>query len=150
MVRLRGWLPAATILIAVFAFRYLSYTGFPNDHFVYLARAQQILLGAWPVRDFVDPGFLLMYLASAAGLLIFGHNLLGEVLIVFGGFAVAAALTYPLARAAAASAAAAACAVALQALAYPRRRPSSSPAAASAPGRWSSKAPTTRRPKNRR
>jgi len=120
MARLTGWLPAATILIAVFAFRYLSYTGFPNDHFVYLARAQQMLLGAWPARDFVDPGFLLMYVTSAAGLAVFGHNLLGEALIVFGGFALAAALTCPLARAAAGSAVVAACAVALQALAYPR------------------------------
>lgn len=120
MGRLTGWLPPAIILLAVFAFRFLSYTGFPNDHFVYLARAQQLLLGAWPARDFADPGFLMMYLASAAGLTIFGHNLVGEVIVVFGGFAVAAALTYPLARAASGSAVVAACAVALQALAYPR------------------------------
>lgn len=119
-IRRRQWATLAAIFAAVFAFRFLSYTGFPNDHFVYLARAQQILLGAWPARDFVDPGFLLMYVASAAGLVLFGHNLLGEALIVFGGFAAAAALTYPLARTVAASAAAAGCAVALQALAYPR------------------------------
>jgi 4-amino-4-deoxy-L-arabinose transferase-like glycosyltransferase len=110
----------AGIFTAVFAFRFLSYTGFPNDHFVYLARAQQILLGAWPARDFVDPGFLLMYVTSAAGLTLFGHNLLGEALIVFGGFAAAVALTYPLARAVAGSAIVAAGAVALQAFAYPR------------------------------
>jgi hypothetical protein len=118
--RRREWATFAAVFAAVFAFRFLSYTGFPNDHFVYLARAQQILLGAWPARDFVDPGFLLMYLASAAGLVLFGHNLLGEALIVFGGFAAAAALTYPLARTVAASAVAAGGAVALQALAYPR------------------------------
>jgi len=111
---------AAGVFAAVFAFRYLSYTGFPNDHFVYLARAQQLLLGAWPVRDFVDPGFLLMYFVSAAGLTVFGHNLVGEVLIVCGAFAAAAALTYTLSRAAAGSAAVAGFAVALQALAYPR------------------------------
>lgn len=114
------WAPAAAVLAAVFAFRFLSYTGFPNDHFVYLARAQQMLLGAWPVRDFVDPGFLLMYLASVAGLTVFGHNLLGEALIVFGAFAAAAAVSYRLSRAAAGSAMVAAFAVALQALAYPR------------------------------
>ncbi|MBI3049593.1 MAG: hypothetical protein HYY76_14915 [Acidobacteria bacterium] len=115
-----GWVPAVAIGAAGFAFRFLSYTGFPNDHFVYVARAQQMLLGAWPTRDFVDPGFLLMYVASAAGLIVFGHNLLGEASIVFGGFAAAAALSYPLARAAAGSASVALSAVALQALAYPR------------------------------
>jgi hypothetical protein len=87
---------------------------------VYLARAQQILLGAWPARDFVDPGFLLMYVTSATGLTLFGHNLLGEAIIVFGGFAAAAALTYPLTRAVTDSAKAAAAAVILQAFAYPR------------------------------
>jgi len=114
------WATFAAVFAAVFAFRYLSYSGFPNDHFVYLARAQQILLGAWPVRDFVDPGFLLMYVASAAGLGLFGHNLLGETAIVFGGFAAAAAISFPLARAVSGSALVAAAAVALQALAYPR------------------------------
>ena len=118
--RRRGWATFAAIFAAVFAFRFLSYTGFPNDHFVYLARAQQMLLGAWPARDFVDPGFLLMYVTSATGLTLFGHNLLGEALIVFGGFAAAAAFSYPLARAAAGSAMVAAGAIALQALAYPR------------------------------
>ena len=117
---LNRWITAAVILTAVFAFRFLSFTGFLNDHFVYVARAQQMLLGAWPVRDFVDPGFLLMYVASATALVSFGHNLIGEALLVFGGFAAAAALSYPLARAAAGSAAIAAVAVALQALAYPR------------------------------
>ena len=113
-------IPAAAVLGFVFAFRFLSFTGFPNDHFVYVARAQQILLGAWPVRDFVDPGFLGMYAASAAALTVFGHNLLGEALLVFGGFAVAAALSYGLARAAAGSFVVAIVAVVLQALAYPR------------------------------
>jgi hypothetical protein len=108
------------ILAGVFAFRFLTFTGFPNDHFVYVARAQQMLLGAWPVRDFVDPGFLLMYVASATALTVFGHNLLGEAVLVFGSFAAAAALTFGLARAAAASATVAVFAVTLQAFAYPR------------------------------
>lgn len=114
------WGPPAIALLLVFAYRFLSYTGFPNDHFVYVARAQQMLLGAWPVRDFVDPGFFLMYAASAAGLTVFGHNLLGEAVLVFGGFAAAAALSYGLLRAAAGSAVVAVIGVALQALAYPR------------------------------
>lgn len=114
------WIAAAAVFAAVFAYRFLSYTGFPNDHFVYLARAQQMLLGAWPVRDFVDPGFPLMYLTSASGLTLFGHNLLGEAVIVFGGFAAAAAMSFGLVRAVAGSTVVAAFAVTLQALAYPR------------------------------
>lgn len=114
------WVPATIILLLVFAYQILSYSGFPNDHFVYVARAQQMLLGAWPVRDFVDPGFTLMYAASAAGLAVFGHNLLGEALLVFGSFAVAAALSYGLVRMAAGSVVVAVLGVALQALAYPR------------------------------
>lgn len=113
-------MPAVIILVVVFAFRFLSFSGFPNDHFVYVARAQQILLGDWPVRDFADPGFFLMYVASAATQAAFGHNLLGEGMLVFGGFAIGAALTYGLARGAAGSAGVALGAVALQALAYPR------------------------------
>ncbi len=114
------WGPPTLILLLVFAYQVLSYSGFPNDHFVYVARAQQMLLGGWPVRDFVDPGFTLMYAASAAALTVFGHNLLGEAFLVFGGFAVAAALSYGLVRAAAGSMVVAVLGVALQALAYPR------------------------------
>ena len=33
-----------------------------DDHFVMLARAQQVLYGDWPVRDFEDPGQPLFYL----------------------------------------------------------------------------------------
>ncbi len=40
------WAPATIILLLVFAYQILSYSGFPNDHFVYVARAQQMLLGA--------------------------------------------------------------------------------------------------------
>ena len=114
------WVTATVILVVVFGYYFLSFTGFPNDHFVYVARAQQMLMGAWPLRDFVDPGFFLMYGASAAGLRIFGHNLLGEALLVSGGFAAAAALTYGLVRAASGSILVALVGVSLQALAYPR------------------------------
>ena len=51
---------AVALGMCCFAYRYLAYSGFPNDHFVTLSRAQQILLGEVPVRDFVDPGLPLM------------------------------------------------------------------------------------------
>lgn len=76
------------------AWRILDFSGFQNDHYVYLARAQQLLLGDWPVRDFVDPGFPLMYFPSAAAWLL-GRGAVGtEVLLVAGAFALAAVLTF--------------------------------------------------------
>jgi hypothetical protein len=64
------WLAVvAGLLVGVFAFafRLLTLRGLPNDHYVYLSAAQQILLGEIPGRDFVEPGMLLQFLISAAG-----------------------------------------------------------------------------------
>jgi hypothetical protein len=47
---------AAVAAFASASWRFLSFSGFNNDHYVHVARAYQILLGEWPVRDFVDPG----------------------------------------------------------------------------------------------
>ena len=89
--------PVATIAVsaglAVFALRMLALVGFPNDQFVSLARAAQVLLGEWPIRDFVDPGAPLTYLASAAALAVGGRTLLSEAVLVALAFGVAAALT---------------------------------------------------------
>lgn len=51
--------------VIVFAFRFLTLRDFPNDHYMYLAWAQQLLFGALPSRDFVDPGYPLTYTLSA-------------------------------------------------------------------------------------
>ena len=110
---------AGALFVLAFAFRFFSYTGFANDHFVHLARAQQMLLGAWPVRDFVDPGMPLMYGVSAIGLLLFGHNLLGEALIVFSALAGAAVLSLHAARTLSGSLPLAAAAILLQVALYP-------------------------------
>src|SRR5471032_3084057 len=66
----RGMLPgvaagALAIGLLAFAFRYLTVGTIENDHFVMLARAQQVLHGDWPVRDFEDPGQPLFYLLTA-------------------------------------------------------------------------------------
>ena len=53
---------AASLGALCFLYRYLTFRGFTNDHFVTLARAQQIVLGDLPVRDFLEPG---LPLASA-------------------------------------------------------------------------------------
>jgi hypothetical protein len=78
---------------SVAVLRLLSMTGFANDHFFYLSRASQWLAGARPVRDFVDPGFPLAMVASAAAQLIGGRTLLAEAMLVAVGFAVSAAVT---------------------------------------------------------
>ncbi len=50
-----------------FVFRLLTLRSLPDDHYLYLSAAQQILLGEIPGRDFVDPGMPLQFLLSAAG-----------------------------------------------------------------------------------
>lgn len=83
--------------VASFAFtwltRFLALVGFPNDHFLYLAPAQQMLAGELPSKDFVDPGTPLMYAVSAAARLAVESPLLAEALVVSTAFALAAALT---------------------------------------------------------
>ena len=48
-----------------FAFRLLADGRLPNDHYMHLAWAQQLLLGDVPGRDYSAPGMPLMYTASA-------------------------------------------------------------------------------------
>lgn len=87
-----GLLAALFLVIAVFRFLALK-NGFPNDHFLHLAGARQMLLGDWPTRDFQDPGLPLMYVMSAGAQLLFGHTLFAEAVFVALAFAAAAALT---------------------------------------------------------
>jgi len=110
----------ALVGAATFAFRWLSLGAFPNDHFDHVARARQVLLGEWPVRDFTDPGFLLTYLSSAAVHAVVEPPLLAETLLFASALAVAAALTFRLALLATGSLPISLGAVALQVLAYPR------------------------------
>lgn len=79
---------AATTLV-----RFLAHTGFPNDHFIYLAPARQMAFGEWPSRDFVDPGTPLMYLASWAMQRVITPPQLAEAWLVALAFGGAAALT---------------------------------------------------------
>jgi hypothetical protein len=72
--------------------RFLAIGGFPNDHFLYLAPAQQMLAGEWPSKDFVDPGSPLMYAVSAIARLVVDSPLLAEALVVSTAFGLGAAL----------------------------------------------------------
>ena len=81
----------AGVLTALY--RFLATASFPNDEHEYLAGAQQILLaGEWPTRDFFDPGRPLMYVASAAAQVVFGHTLFAEAVLTSVALGLAAAL----------------------------------------------------------
>jgi hypothetical protein len=85
---------AALILFALVAsLRFLSLTGFPDDHYVHLAGAQQMLHGEWPSRDFVDLGAPLTYAISAAAQALFGERQLTEALLMACAFGLGAVLT---------------------------------------------------------
>lgn len=86
-------LGAAAAFAAAAAWRVVTFSGFQNDHHVHLARAQQIILGDLPVRDFVDPGMPLMYLTSAAAWWLWGGSPGTELLVVALGFGIGAACT---------------------------------------------------------
>ena len=84
---------AIGIALLTAAWRFLTFTGFNNDHYIYVAGAQQMVLGEWPVRDFVDPGWPLMYAVSAVARLLLGRELWVELLVVSSAFAIGAAFT---------------------------------------------------------
>lgn len=86
-------LAATVAAVATASVRFLGLTSFPNDHFLYLAPAQQMLAGEWPSRDFVDPGTPLMYAASAGARLLVESPLLAEAILVSIAFGIAAGIT---------------------------------------------------------
>ena len=75
---------AVTSLIvgALSLFFSLATYAFSNDHFGRISPGRQIArYGELPFRDFLDPGYFLTELASAAVQRVFGDNLLGEMLL---------------------------------------------------------------------
>jgi hypothetical protein len=85
---------ALAVAAFTFAYRYLSFERFPNEHFVVLSRAQQVLMGALPVRDYSEYQAPLGVIASAWAQITFGPGLHSELLLVCGAFAVASAVAY--------------------------------------------------------
>jgi hypothetical protein len=88
-------LAAASVVTGVIAglVRLAAAKTLPNDHYFYVAGANQVLAGEWPTRDFFDPGMPLMYLVPAFVQWLVGYPLLAEVLVVSLAYGVAAALT---------------------------------------------------------
>jgi hypothetical protein len=89
----RVWAPAAGLFLFALIWQFLTYNGFPNDHYFHVARARQMLLGELPIRDFVDPGAPLQYVLSAASRWLFGDTAGPELLVVAFGVAVGAGAT---------------------------------------------------------
>ena len=90
----RVWLAAAGVFALAVVVRFLDTRGLPNDHFLYLAPAQQMVTtGEWPSRDFVDPGTPAMYVVSALAQRLLGPPLFAEAWLVAIAFALSAALT---------------------------------------------------------
>ena len=120
--RISGSVAAAAAFMAVvtLTWRFLTFTGFSNDHYVHVALAQQLLLGERPVRDFLDPGMPLMYVVSASAQLLGGGYLGTEFAVVAVGLALAAAFTVVTAHRLAASLGIAVLITLIEVLAYPR------------------------------
>jgi Dolichyl-phosphate-mannose-protein mannosyltransferase len=99
--RIRGQKTLRRVLpigLLAFAFRFLTLSPIENDHFVMLARAQQVMFGDWPIRNFEDPGQPLFYLLTSAFAAVFGHVLATNVVLCIALQAIAASCTYILAR----------------------------------------------------
>ena len=80
------------VFIATFGFRFLDPVLF-NDHFEHVSMAMQIVNGHTPGVDFFDPGRPLQEYLSAAGLWLFGHQRLAEVVLCVAFLSIGSALT---------------------------------------------------------
>jgi hypothetical protein len=86
------------VVLIAFVIRFLLIGAIENDHYVYLARAHQVLHGDWPVRNFADPGIPLAYLLSAAAAAVAGPTLLTDAVLSVGLFAIGVGVAFVLAR----------------------------------------------------
>jgi hypothetical protein len=92
----------ALVVAIVFLYRFNTLGGalggFDDDHFINLARANQLFEGDWPLRDYPDASLQgawppVTYLASAAAQEVFGRSLLAEAMLTTGAIAIGAGLT---------------------------------------------------------
>src|SRR4030095_6533199 len=113
------WIPAAVMAVITFAYRFMAFEGFSNDHYLHLARAQQWLMGELPVRDFLESGLPLMSGFSAFGQIVGGPGLFSEIVLTCALFATGSALIYVVAYRLSGSVWLAVAAAAMLVLAYP-------------------------------
>ena len=108
------------MFVAALLWRLLTFSGFNNDHYAHLALAQQMLSGDRPVRDFLDPGWPLTYLLSAAAWRAAGDAMVVEWTITATAFAFGAAFTVVAAHRLSGSIAIAVLVALFEVLIYPR------------------------------
>ena len=96
MTRRVVWALVALVLaLGVGMFRYLSIAGFSNDHYMHMAAGQQIAMGEWPSRDYVELGLPLMEALSAIPFLVVPQApLFGEAILVAVMFGLATVFTF--------------------------------------------------------
>lgn len=112
-------LPVAVAVIG-FCYRFLVHAGMSNDHFVHLARAQALLLGDLPIRDYTEEGVPLTVALSALAERLLGPTPFAELTLASSSFAVAAGVTCWLTTRLTGSAAWGLFAGLLQVMAHPR------------------------------
>jgi hypothetical protein len=83
---------------AAFALLFLTLDSFPNDHYVHLARAQAMLAGDLPIRDYTEEGVPLTVALSALAQKALGPAPFAEFVLVLISFSAAAAVTFWAAR----------------------------------------------------
>ena len=54
------WFLGGAVFVVSFLFRFIEQPELTNDFFMHVVGGRQMLLGDWPVRDFVDLGQPLM------------------------------------------------------------------------------------------
>jgi hypothetical protein len=108
------------LAIVAFGYRFVSLTGFSNDHYVHLARAQAMLAGDLPIRDYTEEGVPLTVVLSATVQRVLGESLFAEVVLVLTSIAVGAGITCWLASRVTGSLLIGASAALLQVVIYPR------------------------------
>jgi hypothetical protein len=87
------WAISLVIFAGSFLIRFLELQ-FHNDHFEFISLAADIVHGAVPGVDFFDPTRPLQYYLSAAGLWLFGHQLLAEALLSVTLISIGTALVF--------------------------------------------------------
>lgn len=89
------WIVALAVFAGSFLVRMLEFA-FHNDHFEFLSLGTEIVNGAVPGVDFFDSSRPLQQYLTAAGLWLFGHQLLAEALFCVVVLSIGAALVFVL------------------------------------------------------
>ena len=89
------WIGALVVFAGSFLIRMLEFA-FHNDHFEFLSLGAEIVNGAVPGVDFFDASRPLQQYLTAAGLWLFGHQLLFEAIFCVAVLSIGAALVFAL------------------------------------------------------